>query len=342
MVIKYVVGNLLESKAEVLVNTVNCEGYMGKGIAYQFKQAFPDNNRSYVAACSSGSLRVGTLHHFSENGKIIVNFPTKDKWRANSKMEYIERGLDELIILLTQLHVTSVAIPPLGSGNGGLIWGDVRVLIEKKLNSISDDMEVFVYEPSKSYSASPTVEPKLSTSALVLMQLKIKLSNVSKLRLQKTAYIMDFFAIKPYFKFKKDKFGPYDYSIDIVSRSIKEFQKYHKTKNTEEAYKIAVGKLISEKTIAKLDELLPFVQKAADYVNSIPEDKTLECLTTILYILEADSDMGEDQILCAFKNWSKDKAERFSDSEIKQGLAYLYDTGLVERTLIGYRSIKSL
>ncbi len=339
--IKYVTGNLLKSEANVLVNTVNCEGYMGKGIAYQFKLAFPENNLSYIAACNSGQLRIGTLHHFVENDKIIINFPTKDKWRENSKMEYIEKGLDELIILLNELKATSVAIPPLGSGNGGLVWANVKSKIEEKLTPISNGVEVLVYEPSMSYAALPTVEPKLSTSALILMRIKMRLRKFSTLRLQKTAYIMDVLSEKPYFHFKKDKYGPYDHSIDVISRSIKEFQKYHDTKNTYEAYNIALNKLISEKTTSKLDALLPLVEKASDYVNSVPDNQTLECLTTILFILNANGDLEKDQIVEVFKNWSEDKAKRFSENEIKQGLVYLCNTGMVERTLIGYRSINS-
>lgn len=129
--ITYVTGDLLQSEAQCLVNTVNCEGYMGKGIAYQFKLAFPENNASYVRACKNGTLHIGTLHHFQEKGKIIVNFPTKDRWRAKSKLEYIEIGLDQLFDLIEELNISSIAIPPLGSGNGGLVWSDVKQLIEK-------------------------------------------------------------------------------------------------------------------------------------------------------------------------------------------------------------------
>ena len=95
MLIKYETGDMFASGAECLINTVNCEGYMGKGIAYQFKMKFPENNKSYVKACRNGSLRPGTLHVFVEDGITIINFPTKDRWREKSKLSYIETGLDE-------------------------------------------------------------------------------------------------------------------------------------------------------------------------------------------------------------------------------------------------------
>ncbi len=145
--IKYVSGNLLKSDADILINTVNCEGYMGKGIALQFKKTFPKTNESYIIACKSGKLKIGTLHYFIENGKTIINFPTKDKWRMSSKIEYIEKGLDELIKLLNELKPKSIAMPALGCGLGGLIWEDVKNIIEYKLNPISNYIDIFVYKP---------------------------------------------------------------------------------------------------------------------------------------------------------------------------------------------------
>ena len=128
----YTTGDLLQSDAEALVNTVNCEGYMGKGIAYQFKLKFPNNNKDYIKACKSGVLRPGKLHFYREAGKIIINFPTKDKWREKSQIKYIEDGLDSLILLIEELNIKSIAIPPLGSGNGGLVWADVKQILAEK------------------------------------------------------------------------------------------------------------------------------------------------------------------------------------------------------------------
>ena len=134
--ISYTKGNMFESNADCLINTVNCEGFMGKGIAYQFKLKFPENNKDYIKACKSGRLKVGTLHYFVENGITIINFPTKDKWREPSRMSYIETGMDSLISLLPDLNVATIAIPPLGCGNGGLVWDEVKQLIEKKLRRL--------------------------------------------------------------------------------------------------------------------------------------------------------------------------------------------------------------
>lgn len=119
-------------------------------------------------------------------------------------------------------------------------------MIEEKLTILSDDVKVYVYEPSQSYIAQPTVEPKLSMSALVLMQMKKQLNKFDTLRLQKTAYFINIFSRQKYFNFKRHKYGPYDNSISIISKNIKEFQKYHNVKSTDEAYTILYNKIVSD------------------------------------------------------------------------------------------------
>lgn len=336
--ITYVTGDLLQSEAQCLVNTVNCEGYMGKGIAYQFKLAFPENNIDYVKACKAGKLHIGTLHYYYEKGKIIINFPTKDKWRAKSKIEYIETGLDQLIILIDRLKISSIAIPPLGSGNGGLRWPEVKQLIEKKLSLLptNSQIDVYIYEPSKNYIATPALEPQLSLSALVLMQIKLHLHKFNRLRLQKTAYFMDVFGQQEYFHFEKHKFGPYDHAIEGISKKIKEFQQYYNVSSTSEAYEIAYKKLTSETVNTKLNSLIPFIEQAANYVNEITSDSNLECVATLLFLLQINGPTTEDKLIKDFQAWSEDKAKRFSKESIANGINYLYETGLIEKTLIGY------
>lgn len=335
----YTTGDLLQSKAEALVNTVNCEGYMGKGIAYQFKLQYPENNKDYIKACKNGYLRPGKLHYYKENGKIIINFPTKDQWRQKSKMEYIENGLDALKDLINDLDIDSIAIPPLGSGNGGLVWSEVKTLITQKLSATSNYVDIYIYEPSKSYSSRPVVEPKLSTSALVLMEIKHYLTKCSKFRLQKTAYFMNLFSGKNYFKFIPHKYGPYDHSIDIISKNIREFQEYHNTQSTDEAKAILYNKLVSESVTAKLAELLPFIQKACEYVNSITDDHELECISTICYIVEHANGITTDGILQGFQTWSEEKAKRFTEKEILDGIQKLYLIGIIENSLVGYKFV---
>ena len=330
MLIKYETGDMFASGAECLINTVNCEGYMGKGIAYQFKMKFPENNKSYVKACRNGSLRPGTLHVFVEDGITIINFPTKDRWREKSKLSYIETGLDEFLRVLPDLQVKSIAIPPLGCGNGGLQWPVVKRLIEEKLEKADEKYTFQIYEPGGNYVQKPKNAPKLSASSLIIMKLKIGLKKHTKLRLQKAAYFMNIFAEEPYFSFQKHKYGPYAHAIDIVGRDIGAYQKFYGIKDTEMTYQMVYKTICSEKTDKTLERLLPAVAQAVQYVNQIESDHDLEGISTVLFLARSESGQSESHIIQNFKAWSEDKAIRFSENEIKRYIRYLETTGLIQ------------
>lgn len=149
--INFVTGDLLKANADVLVNTVNTVGVMGKGIALQFKEAFPYNNKMYVQACKKRELEPGKLLPVWDTNllygkKLIINFPTKTHWRQPSKYEYIEKGLEALRTLIKTDNIKSIAIPPLGAGNGGLEWGKVKPMITNALEGL--DVDVQIYEPN--------------------------------------------------------------------------------------------------------------------------------------------------------------------------------------------------
>ena len=153
---EFIKGNLLEAKTQALVNTVNTVGVMGKGIALQFKEAFPYNFKVYQAACKNGELRPGHLLVVKEptlNGeRVIINFPTKTQWYLKSKYEYIEEGLKELLKVIVDHQIKSIAIPPLGCGNGGLKWDKVKPLMEKYLSSLKN-VNIHVFEPNEDVKA---------------------------------------------------------------------------------------------------------------------------------------------------------------------------------------------
>ncbi|MDE5767916.1 MAG: macro domain-containing protein [Oscillospiraceae bacterium] len=155
----FVTGDLLQSHAYALVNAINCEGYMGKGIAYQFKLRFPEMNTAYVKKCKGGELVPGTLHCYETKNHLIINFPTKNKWREKSRIEYISSGLDQLLETIKSHHILSIAIPPLGSGNGGLNWSEIKELMLAKLEPIEKTTEIYIYEP---FAKNQTVVPAKS------------------------------------------------------------------------------------------------------------------------------------------------------------------------------------
>ncbi len=146
-----ITGNILESNAEAIVNPVNCVGVMGKGLALQSKRAYPENFFAYAAACRSEEVKLGSMFVFARNTignpKWIINFPTKDHWRNSSRLEYIRDGLADLRTIIANLGLTSIAVPALGTGNGGLNWNEVRSTIRKGLGEL-EHVEIKLYTPA--------------------------------------------------------------------------------------------------------------------------------------------------------------------------------------------------
>jgi O-acetyl-ADP-ribose deacetylase (regulator of RNase III) len=152
--IRTATGDLLKAEAEALVNPVNTVGVMGRGLALQFKRAFPDNFRAYAAACKAGQVVPGKMFIFETgwptNPKLIVNFPTKRHWRDKSRLEDIEAGLAALLADAARLRIRSIAIPPIGCGLGGLPWQHVRPLIETTF-ALQPDVVVHLYPPGPAH-----------------------------------------------------------------------------------------------------------------------------------------------------------------------------------------------
>jgi len=148
--IEYRAGDIFAEEAEALVNTVNCVGVMGRGIALQFKKAWPENFKAYAAACRKHEVQPGSMFVF-ETGQLtpprfIINFPTKRHWRDRSRIEDIEAGLKALVKEIRKRGIRSIAVPPLGAGLGGLDWSQVRTRIEQALG-ILPDVNVVMFEP---------------------------------------------------------------------------------------------------------------------------------------------------------------------------------------------------
>lgn len=223
--IQFTTGNLLDSEADALVNTVNTVGVMGKGIALMFKERFPENFRAYADACKAKEVEVGRMFvterkDLVDGPKWIINFPTKKHWRNPSKTEWVAKGLDDLATFLIEHEVRSVALPPLGAGNGGLDWHDVRPLILEKLGGL-EGVSVVVYEPTARYqnvAKAVGTEKLTDTRALIVelvrryMVLGLQCSN---LEIQKLAYLLERtierlgLANPMKLEFKAHKYGPF-------------------------------------------------------------------------------------------------------------------------------------
>jgi len=331
--ISYVVGDIINDNSRCLVNTVNLEGVMGKGIAYQFKLKYPLNEQAYIKACKSKLISIGNVFIFKENDKFIANFPTKNEWRKPSQYEYIEKGLIDLSKKISSYAIESIAIPPLGCGLGGLEWGKIKLMIEKYLMPISNKISIRVYEPSKYFTNTPTKPPKLNVSHLLIMHTKSQLECFDKLRIQKTAFFFNFFSCSEYFKFKQYKFGPYSHSIDILIKQIREFQKYYNVE-TNEAKKIAYNTLISKSLETKLQNAMPYLSQALNFVNSIKDNIQLEVIATIIDIIQHNPSCTKEKILTKFAEYPKENPERLTQNIIFKMLDGLLSSNILKCNLL--------
>lgn len=197
--IRFTQGNLLEANVEAVVNTVNTVGVMGKGIALMFKEKFPENYKAYAAACKRGEVEVGRMF-VTESPELsgprwIINFPTKKHWRNPSRLEWVVEGLRDLHSVIVQKGIRSIAIPPLGSGNGGLEWSQVRPTIESALGDLSG-VDIVVYEPTAKYQnvAKGKGVEKLTPARALIAEMIRRYETLglecSKVEVQKLAWVL--------------------------------------------------------------------------------------------------------------------------------------------------------
>ncbi|MBI2802211.1 MAG: macro domain-containing protein [Gammaproteobacteria bacterium] len=221
MAINLMRGDLLrQDDVDAIVNTVNCVGIMGKGIALQFKNKWPDNFKAYEVACKKGEVKLGHMWIFDAGGLVtpnyIINFPTKQHWRGKSEILSIRDGLSALVAQIKRLGIRSIAIPPLGCGNGGLQWTDVRPLIEAAFADVTD-VEVRLFEPGPNIDVKEMVvktpRPKMTPGrAAILKVIEIYREmeyGLSKIEVQKLAYFLQLAGTDLRLKFVKQKYGPY-------------------------------------------------------------------------------------------------------------------------------------
>jgi O-acetyl-ADP-ribose deacetylase (regulator of RNase III) len=215
-------GDVLNASVEALVNTVNCVGIMGRGVALQFRKAFPRNYEIYKAACDRKQLRPGKMLVYElnrlENPRFIINFPTKRHWRGDSKMEDIESGLRALLSEVKNRGIKSIAIPPLGCGLGGLDWEEVRPRIVKAFDELPG-VRVMLYEPTGAPVAEemvkPAKAPHLTIARAVLLGLMRRYlsavmdPSVSLLEIHKLMYFMQEAGEPLRLNFRKGIYGPY-------------------------------------------------------------------------------------------------------------------------------------
>ncbi len=222
-------GDLLKADVDAIVNTVNCVGVMGKGIALQFRQKWPENYTAYKKECDAGAMRTGRMFVYglgtlAGRPHYIINFPTKEHWKGKSQLSFITAGLVDLVRVIQDLKIQSIAIPPLGCGNGGLDWNIVRPLIKQALEALGDEVKVYVFEPVGAPKAEKlavrTQKPKMTPGRAILIKLlslyREMEYSLSKIEVQKLCYFAQEAGEPLRLKFEKNQYGPYAQNLRHV------------------------------------------------------------------------------------------------------------------------------
>jgi len=226
-------GDILHADVEAIVNTVNCVGVMGRGIALQFKKAWPENTKAYETACKNQLVQPGHMFIYETgqlaNPRYIINFPTKRHWRGASRMEDIEAGLEALVATIREKNIQSIAIPPLGSGLGGLDWDQVKPKIEKAVAPLSA-VHVLIYEPkgapANEVMARNIAVPKMTPGRAVLIELLQRYlvglldPTISLLEVHKLMYFMQEAGEPLRLRYKKAHYGPYAENLGKVLNDV--------------------------------------------------------------------------------------------------------------------------
>ncbi|RYZ74297.1 MAG: Appr-1-p processing protein [Proteobacteria bacterium] len=348
---------MFASEMQTIVNTVNCVGIMGKGIAQIFKKEYPDMFEDYAERCSKGEVKLGEPYHYKDlAGVSIVNFPTKGHWRAATRLDDVEAGLDYFVKHYRSWGITSVAFPPLGCGNGGLEWSTVGPLMYSKLKGLGVPVELYAPfgTPASELKADflgadqqteflvkgkqrEKLRPEWAALVEVLYELeKHPYANpVGRTIFQKICYVLTKQGLDTGFQFERSSYGPF---ADEVKEAINVLA------NKNWVVEQQLGKMTAlkvgpqfEKDRIKYAELLkPFakrIDKTVDLFSRIKNTDQAEQVATVIFAVqnlkkerEPDQVSEEDlfnYILDWKKIWRKDEAKQVSLAEAIRNLEML-------------------
>lgn len=339
--ITYKTGNILDADAEMLVNTVNAVGVMGKGIALQFKNTFPENFSAYKKAVSEGKVRPGKVFIVNINAigkvKYIANFATKNHWRYPSKLEWIESGLRDLKDQIVRLQVESVALPPLGCGHGGLDWNKIKPLIEHNLSNLP--VKILAYEPSDAIKEilKNEFQPKAARltparAMLIYLLYKYRASGeeVTEFAAEKLSYFLQELGEKQLkLDFQKSYYGPYSGKIRHVLFAMNGY--YLKGFEQKEAKPFEPLRLVAEKK----QEVEHFVKnnlsqteinrldRVVDLIFGFESTYGLELLASVNYLISQGVGADAESVFREMESWSERKRNMFSKEHIELAIQTL-------------------
>ena len=333
--IRFKTGDILAEDAEAIVNTVNCVGVMGRGIALQFKKAFPDNFKTYAAACDRKEVLPGRMFVFETgrlaNPRYIINFPTKRHWRGKSRIEDIKLGLEALAQEIRTRKIHSIAVPPLGSGLGGLDWSQVRPMIEEALSDFHD-LNIVVYEPGGAPNADKMVSnrevPKMTPPRAALIALIHRYLGglldpfVTLLEIHKLMYFMQEAGEPLKLRYQQAPYGPYAENLRHLLNHIEGhlISGYADGGDAPDKQLELVPGAIEDakRVLSDNEETRARFDKVTNLVEGFETPFGLELLATAHWVVTKERVQVFDDVVARIYAWSENK-KQFSRRQI--GLA---------------------
>jgi len=344
MTISFKKGDMFSEPVEALVNTVNCVGVMGKGVALEFKNRWPANFKAYKKLCDAKALAPGQMFIFdtkelftSEGPRFLVNFPTKAHWRSKSKLSYVADGLDALAEKIKYHNIKSIAIPPLGCGNGGLDWIDVKPLIETKLGEL-DGVEIVVFPPKDAVDQPEhinTALPMTFERAILLKSLndleKYFDGSFDRISLQKIAYFLQELGIDFRLKFSRNLHGPYS---ETLRKAYIAFEQHGMIKGFSQGDRQAH---VTPSGCAVADEFLggafqdsdDTIDRLSKLVQGYESPYGLELLSSVHWLAHHERHYPVEKIIAEMRGWNENKRSSFSDEAIRIAYQRLQDDNLL-------------
>lgn len=340
-------GNLLEADVDAVVNTVNTVGVMGKGIALQFKRAYPAMFKSYQTAVKDGAVRLGRMHVWStgqiDGPRYVINFPTKGHWRGRSRLEDIQRGLDDLARVIAELEITSIAVPPLGCGSGGLNWTDVEPLIRRTLGVLSDlDIELFAPSGAPSaeemHTAGPPPEMTPGRAALIALVAAYEqhaMAMPSLIELQKLMYFLQEAGEPLKLNYARNRYGPYADNLRHVLQHVEGhyLSGYGDGSNPvleAEPLSLLPGALqASAPVLDQHPETRQRIERVLELAGGFESSYGLELLASVHWVMKHEPAAGDNpsEAARAVQNWTHRKARLFTEEHIRTAWRALNEGG---------------
>lgn len=344
--IEFKTGDILTEDAEALVNTVNCVGFMGRGIALQFKKAYPDNYKSYSTACKRKEVQPGRMFVFKTgqlaNPRYIINFPTKRHWKGKSRMEDIDAGLIALAEEIRARNIQSIAIPPLGSGLGGLDWFEVRPRIKKTLQQFGD-LKAIVYEPSDSLADTKvnrsTDVPAMTAGRATLVGLMDRYIKglldpfITLLEVHKLMYFMQVAGEPLQLNYKKGTYGPYAENLRHVLNAIEGHLVSGYADGGDDPDKqinLVPGALEdANEFLQNQEQTKERFERVSELVEGFESSFGLELLSTVHWVISQEAAETLEDVVKRTYAWN-DRKQQFSRRQIELVINLLSRKGWIE------------